>query len=46
MSVVVNGKFASKYAGVHVDAIKAVEKAHRNRSLKEFEEALIKYKDG
>lgn len=43
---ILSGKLAAKHAGVHIEAMKAVEEAHRDRSLKKFEEALVKYKDG
>lgn len=43
---IMNGKVALKYAGRDVDAMKAVAKAHQNRSLQEFEKALAEYKNG
>ncbi|KAI8810894.1 PCI domain-containing protein [Cladochytrium replicatum] len=42
---IVNGKLALKYAGREIEAMIAVAKAHENRSLLEFEQALAKYKD-
>ena len=42
----VSGKLAQKYAGRDVDAMKAVAKAHENRSLAEFEKLTVKYKAG
>ncbi|KAL7273549.1 26S proteasome regulatory subunit rpn6 [Rhizina undulata] len=43
--VIMTGKLAQKYAGRDVDAMKAVARAHSNRSLAEFEQALVDYKD-
>ncbi|KAI8808045.1 hypothetical protein BJ742DRAFT_756981 [Cladochytrium replicatum] len=42
---IVNGKLALKYAGREIEAMIAVAKAHENRSLLEFEQALTKFKD-
>ncbi len=36
-------KSASKYAGAQLDAMKTVAAAYKNRSLKEFEQALKTY---
>ena len=37
-------KQAIKYAGKNLDAMKAVARAHSNRSLEEYEQALAKFK--
>ncbi|KAK0566097.1 26S proteasome regulatory subunit rpn6 [Tilletia horrida] len=42
---IIQGKLAQKYAGRDVDAMKAVAKAHEDRSLEDFEKALRDYKD-
>lgn len=42
---IISGKHATKYAGRDVEAMKAVAKAHENRSLEGFEQALRTYKD-
>ncbi|KAJ1925832.1 26S proteasome regulatory subunit rpn6 [Tieghemiomyces parasiticus] len=41
---IVQGKLALKYAGPEVDALRAIAKAHQNRSLSEFEKALASYR--
>lgn len=46
MHSIVNGKIASKHVGPDIEAMKAVAKAYKNRSLSEFEAALAKYKNG
>lgn len=42
---IVHGKLALRYQGVEIDAMRAVATAHQNRSLVEFEQALLKYKN-
>jgi len=42
---IVNTKGGLKHAGAETEAMKAVAKAHINRSLKAFEEALSTYKE-
>ena len=43
---IVHGKLTQKYQGDEVEAMKAIAKAHENRSLSEFEHALLKFKNG
>ncbi|KAE8214781.1 hypothetical protein CF319_g1291 [Tilletia indica] len=45
ISSIIQGKLAQKYAGRDVEAMKAVAKAHEDRSLEDFEKALRDYKD-
>ncbi|GAA5962386.1 hypothetical protein JCM21900_005102 [Sporobolomyces salmonicolor] len=40
VSSIISGKLAQKYAGPDVDALKAVAKAHEDRSLADFERLL------
>ncbi|KAL0636423.1 26S proteasome regulatory subunit rpn6 [Maublancomyces gigas] len=42
---IMTGKLAIKYAGRDIEAMKAVARAHSNRSLAEFELALADYKE-
>eukprot|EP00123_Amoebidium_parasiticum_P022227 comp8264_c0_seq1/m.3684 comp8264_c0_seq1/g.3684 ORF comp8264_c0_seq1/g.3684 comp8264_c0_seq1/m.3684 type:complete len:424 (-) comp8264_c0_seq1:82-1353(-) len=42
---IISGKLALKYSGSHIDAMRAIATAHANRSLKEFEDVLKKYKE-
>ncbi|KAJ3327136.1 26S proteasome regulatory subunit rpn6 [Blyttiomyces sp. JEL0837] len=42
---ILSGKLASRYAGPGIDAMKVVATAHQNRSLLEFEQAMIKFSD-
>lgn len=41
---IMTGKLAIKYAGRDIEAMKAVARAHSNRSLAEFEQALADFK--
>ncbi|GAA5884129.1 hypothetical protein JCM16303_005929 [Sporobolomyces ruberrimus] len=41
---ILNGKLAQKYSGQDTDAMKAVAKAHSDRSLSDFEQLLQKHK--
>lgn len=41
---IIEGKLAQRYAGRDIDAMKAVAKAHEERSLEQFEIALKEYK--
>ncbi|PRP75844.1 hypothetical protein PROFUN_14380 [Planoprotostelium fungivorum] len=43
---IISGKMALKYAGVDIEAMKAVAKAHSNRSLQEFEVAKTNFRAG
>lgn len=45
MNTLLNNKSVQKYAGRDIDALKAIAKAHSNRSLKEFESVLEQYRD-
>eukprot|EP00698_Gefionella_okellyi_P015128 TRINITY_DN4250_c0_g1_i1.p1 TRINITY_DN4250_c0_g1~~TRINITY_DN4250_c0_g1_i1.p1 ORF type:complete len:444 (-),score=93.92 TRINITY_DN4250_c0_g1_i1:1654-2985(-) len=40
---IVGGKMALRYAGSEVEAMSAVAQAHKKRSLKDFEVALVKF---
>ncbi|SNX84402.1 probable 26S proteasome non-atpase regulatory subunit Rpn6 [Melanopsichium pennsylvanicum] len=42
---IISGKHATKYGGKDMEAMKAVAKAHEDRSLEGFEAALRTYKD-
>ncbi|KAJ3063454.1 26S proteasome regulatory subunit rpn6 [Podochytrium sp. JEL0797] len=42
---IINSKVALKYAGVEIEAMKAVATAYQNRSLVEFEGAMNKFKN-
>ncbi|KAJ3233535.1 26S proteasome regulatory subunit rpn6 [Chytriomyces hyalinus] len=42
---IINSKVAVKYAGVDIEAMKAVATAHQNRSLLEFEQSMNKFKN-
>ncbi|ORY44783.1 PCI-domain-containing protein [Rhizoclosmatium globosum] len=42
---IINSKMALKYAGVDIEAMKAVATAHQNRSLLEFEQSMNKFKN-
>ncbi len=46
MDAIISGKLALRHAGRDIDAMRAVANAHRNRSLQEFEDAKIKFKNG
>ncbi|CAO3593376.1 unnamed protein product [Absidia cylindrospora] len=40
---IIHGKIALRYAGLDIEAMKAVATAHQNRNLQEFETALTRY---
>lgn len=40
---ILNSKYATKYNSKDIDAMKAISQAYANRSLKEFEQALLAY---
>jgi len=42
---IVSGKLALRYAGEHIEAMKSIATASHNRSLSEFQDALVKYKN-
>lgn len=46
MGDIITGKMAQKYQGRDIDAMSAVAKAHKNRSLSEFQESLNNFKPG
>lgn len=46
VNALIEGKMAQKYAGRDIEAMKAVAKAHEERSLEKFEVALKEYKGG
>lgn len=46
VAAIVAGKQAQRYAGKEVDAMKAVAKAHEERSLGQFEQVLRERKQG
>ena len=41
---IISGKLALRYAGQHIEAMKAIATASHNRSLSEFQDALNKFK--
>lgn len=41
---IIQGKTSVKYAGVDVEAMKAIADAYKNRSIHAFEDVLKKYK--
>eukprot|EP00111_Clytia_hemisphaerica_P007776 TCONS_00022583-protein len=41
---IISGKLALRYAGQHIEAMKAIATASHNRSLQEFQDALNKFK--
>lgn len=43
VDAILTGKAGLKYMGRDIEAMKAVSKAHKNRSLAEFEQALVNY---
>ncbi|KAJ1990664.1 26S proteasome regulatory subunit rpn6 [Dimargaris cristalligena] len=44
VNAIVHGKLALRYSGNEVDAMRAIAKAHQNRSLGDFEKALGQYR--
>ena len=46
VNAIIEGKMAQKYPGRDIEAMKAVAKAHEERSLEKFEKALKEYKGG
>ena len=43
---IIQGKAAQRFAGRDVEAMNAIAKAHEDRSLEKFEQALQDYKEG
>ncbi|XP_065664945.1 26S proteasome non-ATPase regulatory subunit 11 isoform X2 [Hydra vulgaris] len=41
---IISGKLALRYSGPHIDAMRCIATASKNRSLLEFQETLVKYK--
>lgn len=46
MTAIIGGKLAQRYAGPEVEAMKAVARAHEERSLSDFERLLKEHKKG
>lgn len=46
INAIIEGKMAQKYPGRDIEAMKAISKAHEERSLEKFEIALKDYKGG
>jgi len=42
---IINGKIGIRYAGIEVEAMRAIAEAHRERSIHSFEKVLAKYKE-
>lgn len=42
---IITGKLALRYAGEHIEAMKCIATASHNRSLEEFQQTLVKYKN-
>ena len=45
VSALVSGKFGIKHAGTGVNALKAISDAYRKRSLKDYSESLVTFKE-
>jgi 26S proteasome regulatory subunit N6 len=43
VQAIVNGKSGSKHAGIEIDAILAITKAAKDRSLEQFQDSLAKF---
>ena len=43
IQIILNGKYGLKYAGIDLDAMKAVAKANANKSLNEFRDVLSRF---
>lgn len=46
MTAIIGEKLAQRYAGPEVEAMKAVARAHEERSLSDFERLLKEHKKG
>lgn len=43
---ILNGKYGLKYTGRDLDAMKSIADVYSKRSLKDFQDALVKYHHG
>jgi 26S proteasome regulatory subunit N6 len=46
VNAILNGKYASKYAGRDLEAMKSIAQAHNKRSLQDFQRVLKEFQNG